>query len=241
MGERHAHRLRHRRGGGGGATRRPPDEPPPHGPRGRALVRRPLAEHVLLQLALRRVPGLQRPRRAEGDRPRPRRPEPEEDDRARAASAPLGTPRDIWVFCQLNAVAEAYGFDFETPLKDSRRAADGRCSSKARATSSSTSSTRTRGGEVKYQHRFGGVYQHIEHTHDEHELGDAAAVGRGVHARPPVPDVRRRAAQAGVAELPHRQHEDVRGRPEHRRPRADGPPRAPHVVRRPGAGGPAGA
>jgi excinuclease ABC subunit A len=32
--------------------------------------------------------------------------------------APLGKPRTIWFFNQLTAVAEKYGFDFDTPLKD---------------------------------------------------------------------------------------------------------------------------
>ncbi|MEM1117868.1 MAG: excinuclease ABC subunit UvrA, partial [Bacteroidota bacterium] len=37
---------------------------------------------------------------------------------AEGALAPLGRPRDVWVFSQLGAVADAYDFDYETPFED---------------------------------------------------------------------------------------------------------------------------
>jgi len=79
--------------------------------------------------------------------------------------AALGTPRDIWIFSQLNAVAEAYKFDFETPLKDfsdeqMRVLLEGAGDEQFDIVYS------YKGRQVKYEHRFGGVYQHIEHTHE---------------------------------------------------------------------------
>ena len=82
---------------------------------------------------------------------------------AQGGVAALGTPRDIWVFSQLRAVADAYGFDFETPLKDfSERQMEVLLEGAGDEQFDIVYSYK--GREVKYQHRFGGVYQHIEHT-----------------------------------------------------------------------------
>ena len=83
---------------------------------------------------------------------------------AQGGVAALGTPRDIWVFSQLRAVATAYGFDFETPLKDfSERQME--VLLEGAGDEQFDIVYAYKGREVKYQHRFGGVYQHIEHTY----------------------------------------------------------------------------
>ena len=81
------------------------------------------------------------------------------------ALVPLGKPRDIWIFNQLEAVAEAYGFDFDTPIEeltDEQRAAilDGAGDEQFDITYG------YKGREVKYKHRFGGLYEHIWHTYE---------------------------------------------------------------------------
>jgi len=81
------------------------------------------------------------------------------------ALVPLGTPRDIWIFNQLEAVAEAYGFDFDTPIADlteEQRAVilDGAGDEQFDITYG------YKGREVKYKHRFGGLYEHIWHTYE---------------------------------------------------------------------------
>ncbi len=82
---------------------------------------------------------------------------------AQGGVAPLGTPRDIWIFSQLNAVAEAYDFDFETPLKEfSERQMEVLLEGAGDEQFDIVYSYK--GRQVKYEHRFGGVYQHIEHT-----------------------------------------------------------------------------
>ena len=79
--------------------------------------------------------------------------------------APLGKPRDIWVFSQMKAVAEAYGFGFETPL--------GELTDEQRAVILDGAGERQfkiaytyKGREVVYEHRFTGVYGHVRHTYE---------------------------------------------------------------------------
>ena len=83
---------------------------------------------------------------------------------AEGALAPLGTPRDVWVWSQVRAVAEAYGFGLDTPF--------GELAAEQRAVLMDGAGDeqfdivyRYKGREVKYQHRFGGVVGHIEHTY----------------------------------------------------------------------------
>jgi excinuclease ABC subunit A len=82
------------------------------------------------------------------------------------ALAPLGEPRDIWIFNQLEAVAEAYGFDFDTPietLSDEQRAVilEGAGDEQFEIEYG------YKGREVQYKHRFDGLYDHIWHTYEE--------------------------------------------------------------------------
>ncbi len=83
---------------------------------------------------------------------------------AQGGLAPLGAPRDVWVFSQLRAVADAYGFDFETPL---RKMTDEQLGVILDGAGDEQFDIvyAYKGREVKYEHRFGGVYQHIAHTH----------------------------------------------------------------------------
>ena len=81
------------------------------------------------------------------------------------ALAPLGTPRDVWVFSQLAAVADVYGFDYETPfhkLTDQQREVilDGAGDEQFDIV------YKYKGRQVTYQHRFGGVNGHVQHTLD---------------------------------------------------------------------------
>ena len=81
------------------------------------------------------------------------------------ALAPLGTPRDVWVFSQLGAVAEVYGFDYDTPfedLTDAHKAVilDGAGDEQFDIVYS------YKGRKVTYQHRYSGVYGHVQHTLD---------------------------------------------------------------------------
>ena len=82
------------------------------------------------------------------------------------ALAPLGQPRDIWIFNQLEAVAEAYGFDFDTPVED---LTDEQLEVILEGAGDEQFEINYgyKGREVQYKHRFGGLYEHIWHTHEE--------------------------------------------------------------------------
>ena len=84
---------------------------------------------------------------------------------AQGAIAPLGKPRDIWIFSQLRAVAEAFSFDFETPV--------GELTTEQREVILHGAGEkqfdivyRYKDREVRYKHRFGGVYEHVSHTYE---------------------------------------------------------------------------
>lgn len=79
--------------------------------------------------------------------------------------APLGKPRDVWIYSQLRAVAEEYGFDFETPLDDLTATQREVILSGAGEKQFDIVYT-YKEREVRYQHRFGGIHQHIWHTYE---------------------------------------------------------------------------
>ncbi|WP_420454672.1 excinuclease ABC subunit UvrA [Rubrivirga sp.] len=84
---------------------------------------------------------------------------------AQGALAPLGTPREVWVFSQLAAVAEVYGFDYDTPfeaLSDAHRDVILNGAGDEQFDIVYT----YKGRKVTYQHRYGGVYGHVQHTLD---------------------------------------------------------------------------
>ena len=75
--------------------------------------------------------------------------------------APLGRPRSIWFFNQLTAVAEKYGFDFNTPLKNLNNdqkeiLLNGSKDKIAFSYSYGTSKP------VTYLHRFAGLVNHLK-------------------------------------------------------------------------------
>jgi len=82
------------------------------------------------------------------------------------ALAPLGEPRDIWIFNQLEAVAEAYGFDFDTPIED---LSDEQLAVILEGAGDEQFDINYgyKGREVQYKHRFDGLYDHIWHTYEE--------------------------------------------------------------------------
>ena len=82
------------------------------------------------------------------------------------ALVPLGQPRDIWIFNQLEAVAEAYGFDFDTPIED---LTDEQLEVVLEGAGDEQFEINYgyKGREVQYKHRFGGLYEHIWHTYEE--------------------------------------------------------------------------
>ncbi len=78
---------------------------------------------------------------------------------------PIGGPRDIWAFSQLKAVADAYGFDFNTPL--------GKLTDEARTVLLEGAGDRQfdivyayKDRKVTYKHRFTGINGHIQHTYE---------------------------------------------------------------------------
>ena len=82
---------------------------------------------------------------------------------AEGALAPVGAPREVWVFAQLRAVAAAYDIDFATPfeaLSDAQREVvlTGAGEEQFDVT------YKYKGRTVAYKHRFGGVVGHVEHT-----------------------------------------------------------------------------
>jgi excinuclease ABC subunit A len=81
------------------------------------------------------------------------------------ALAALGTPRDVWVWSQVRAVADAYEFDLETPiagLTERQR----QVLMEGAGDEQFDIVYKYKGREVKYQHRFGGVLGHISHTQE---------------------------------------------------------------------------
>ena len=79
--------------------------------------------------------------------------------------APLGKPRKIWFFTQLEAVAKIYKFDFDMPLKklsESQKEViiNG---SKERIPFTYTYGS---GKPVQYMHRFSGIIKYLKHYYD---------------------------------------------------------------------------
>ncbi|MEZ4703028.1 MAG: excinuclease ABC subunit UvrA [Rhodothermales bacterium] len=83
---------------------------------------------------------------------------------AQGGIEPIGKPRDIWMFSQLNAVSALYGFDFDTPLnqftpEQMKVLLEGAGEEQFEIV------YKYKNREVAYKHRFGGVHQHIWHTY----------------------------------------------------------------------------
>jgi excinuclease ABC subunit A len=74
--------------------------------------------------------------------------------------APLGKPRSIWFFTQLEEVSKIYNFDYDTPLKDF---SDEQIDVVINGTKEKIAFYYTYGSgrPVKYMHRFSGVLRHL--------------------------------------------------------------------------------
>ncbi len=84
---------------------------------------------------------------------------------ARGALVPLGKPRDVWIFSQLKAVADTLGFTFETAIDD-LDAAQRRVLMEGAGDTPFAVTYKYKGREVTYEHRFTGIFGHIQHTFD---------------------------------------------------------------------------
>jgi excinuclease ABC subunit A len=79
--------------------------------------------------------------------------------------AVLGKPRDIWIFSQLRAVSEKYGFTFDTPL--SHLSPEQKTVLLEGAGDKQFEIVyRYKEREVTYKHRFSGINGHIWHTYE---------------------------------------------------------------------------
>lgn len=79
--------------------------------------------------------------------------------------SPLGRPRTVWFFNQLEVIAKKFGFDYDTPLKNlSKEQLD----ILLNGTKEKIPFTYTYGGgrTVTYQHKFTGVINYIKHYYD---------------------------------------------------------------------------
>ncbi len=85
---------------------------------------------------------------------------------AEGSLAPLGKPRDVWIFSQIRGVAETYGFDFEIPfekLTDRQR----EVLLEGAGEEQFDIVYKYKNREVRYKHRFTGVHGHIWHTYEQ--------------------------------------------------------------------------
>lgn len=79
--------------------------------------------------------------------------------------APLGKPRNIWFFNQLTAVAEKYGFTFDTILKDFTEEQKDVLLNGSKEKLSFTY-TYGSGRPATYLHRFSGIYQYLKNYYE---------------------------------------------------------------------------
>lgn len=79
--------------------------------------------------------------------------------------AALGKPRSIWFFTQLEAVAEKYEFDFDTPLKKFK---DDQKEILLHGGKEKISFNYSYGGgkPIQYMHRFSGIYKYLKNYYD---------------------------------------------------------------------------
>jgi excinuclease ABC subunit A len=79
--------------------------------------------------------------------------------------APLGKPRKIWFFNQLEAVAKKYNFDFDTPIKKLKPEQFDIIVNGSKERISFTYSY-SGGKPVQYMHRFSGILKYLKHYYD---------------------------------------------------------------------------
>lgn len=81
------------------------------------------------------------------------------------AILPLGLPRDIWIFSQVQAVADAFGFSFDTPTSDLTEN-QFRVLIEGAGEQQFDIIYKYKDREVTYKHRFSGVNGHVLHTYE---------------------------------------------------------------------------
>ncbi|MEX1274810.1 MAG: excinuclease ABC subunit UvrA [Bacteroidota bacterium] len=83
------------------------------------------------------------------------------------ALAPLGKPRQTWMFSQLRAVAKRYGFDFDTPIRKLPARARDVLLNGAGDEKFEVEYVHDGGRTVTYKHRFGGLIEMMKRYYDE--------------------------------------------------------------------------
>ncbi|HTP13348.1 MAG TPA: excinuclease ABC subunit UvrA, partial [Bacteroidota bacterium] len=85
----------------------------------------------------------------------------------KAGLAPLGKPRQTWMFSQILAVAKKYKFDFDTPLKQIPKQAMEVLLNGSGDEKLDIEYVHDSGRVTTYRHRFGGVMQMLKRYYDE--------------------------------------------------------------------------
>ncbi len=106
---------------------------------------------------------------------------------AEGGLAPLGKPRDVWIFSQLRAVADRYAIDFDAPLA-SLTEEQRRVVLEGAGDEQFDIVYRYKDREVKYQHRFGGVNGHVWHTYENTSSGGSRTWAEAFMRNMPCPD-----------------------------------------------------
>jgi excinuclease ABC subunit A len=82
--------------------------------------------------------------------------------------APMGKPRQTWMFSQINAVAKKYGFDFDTPLKNISKEARDVLFYGSHGEKLEIEYTHDKTGRVQlYKHRFEGLLKMMDRWYED--------------------------------------------------------------------------
>ncbi len=81
--------------------------------------------------------------------------------------APLGKPRQTWVFSQIKAVGKAYGFDFDTPIRKMSKRAQEVLLNGGGEEKFEIEYRYASGRSVTYRHRFGGMLDILKHYYSD--------------------------------------------------------------------------
>jgi len=81
--------------------------------------------------------------------------------------APLGKPRQAWVFSQIRAIGKKYGFDFDTPIRKMSKRAREVLLSGGGDEKFEIEYRFASGRSVTYRHRFGGLLDILKHYYDD--------------------------------------------------------------------------
>jgi len=81
--------------------------------------------------------------------------------------APLGKPRQTWVFSQIKAVGKTYGFDFDMPIKKMSKRAQEILLNGGGDEKFEIEYRYASGRSVTYRHRFGGLLDVLKHYYND--------------------------------------------------------------------------